>query len=345
MNETTTPQAPESADEIIRERKKRILSAKTFVFFCISAFLVYFLLRRIDLAETIAAFRGADYPMLGLACLVYVFSNLFKSIRFGVLLGDVNAGPMNLYAITSYHNFFNQILPARTGELTFVYYLKQIGRADISRGLHALLVTRIFDFIIVAAFFVCSIIIHYGRQTSMLLVGTGIFFFIVSIVSLFYLKWVVIASRAVFERIMRLVRLHEKGLVKKILAKVIEVEDEFTGFDTRRFIPGLAFTSLLVWSALYLFSFITINALGVDINFMQSVAGATGAVLTNVLPINSFGSFGTLEAGWTGGFVLVGMSEQDAITTGFANHILNFAVAAAIALVCAIVLRLRKRSS
>ncbi len=343
MMHATAPRVPESADEIIRERKKRILSVKSLALFCLSAFLVYFLLNRLDIARTIEAFRGASFSLLGLSSLLYALSNLFRSIRFGVLLGDARVGGMDLFAITGYHNFFNQVLPARTGELTFVYYLKRIGGVDISKGLHALLVARVFDFIIVAAFFVCSIIIHYGWRTSMLLAGTGIFFFIVSIVSLFYLKWIVIASRVVFERAMRLVRLREKPLVKNVLSKVAEVEDEFAGFDTRRFIPALAFTSLLVWSALYLFSYVTINAFGVDMNFMQSVAGATGAVLVNVLPINSFGSFGTLEAGWTGGFVLVGMSEQDAITTGLASHILNIAAAAAIALVCAAALRLRRK--
>ncbi|TAL33459.1 MAG: flippase-like domain-containing protein [Spirochaetes bacterium] len=343
MKDTTTNHAPESADEIIRERRKRILNPRTVVFFALSAGLVYFLLRRIDLGETARTFRDADYRLLGLACVIYVFSNLFKSIRFAVLLKDLEVPQFKLFAITSYHNFFNQILPARTGELTFVYYLKKLAGADISRGLHALLVTRIFDFIIVAAFFVCSIIIHYGRQTSVALLAVGIGFLALSIVSLFYLKWIVILSRSVFERTMAVLRLREKSIVKKVLAKVIEVEDEFSGFDTKRFIPGLAFTSLLVWGALYSMSFVTIHAFGVDINFMQSVAGATGAVLTNVLPINSFGSFGTLEVGWTGGFMLVGMGEQDAITTGFGNHILNFVAAAAIAIAGAIVLKVKNR--
>jgi len=72
------------------------------------------------------------------------------------------------------------------------------------------------------------------------------------------------------------------------------------------------------------------------------VAGNTGQVLANVLPVNSFGSFGTLEAGWSGGFVLVGMSPQDAITTGFGYHLINFVAAAAIAAVCWVVIRLRK---
>ena len=71
--------------------------------------------------------------------------------------------------------------------------------------------------------------------------------------------------------------------------------------------------------------------------------GATGAVLTNTLPVNSFGSFGTLEAGWTGGFLLVGMPLQEAIITGFGSHLIMLLCAAVIAVMCWILLFMVKQ--
>ncbi len=333
---------PASTDEIIIERKKRILSRKTLVLFIFSAFLVVYLLRNLELGKTVETFRNANPWLLLLACCIYFFSNLFKSLRFAVMLKAVNISQADLYAITSYHNFFNQIFPARTGELTFVYYLKKMAGADISKGLHILLVTRIFDFIVVAAFFVCSLVVYYGRRTSMALLAMGIIFFILSVAVLFNLKWIVMFFNGIFNFFTAKTGLDRIGLVEKIKRKMEPVVEEFAGFDTKRFVPELAFTSMLIWGALYAFSFVTIHAFGVDINFLQSVAGSTGGVLTNVLPINSFGSFGTMEAGWAGGFVLVGMSAQDAITTGFGNHIVNFVAAAVIAAGCYIMLKIRK---
>jgi uncharacterized membrane protein YbhN (UPF0104 family) len=104
----------------------------------------------------------------------------------------------------------------------------------------------------------------------------------------------------------------------------------------------LAVTSMLIWCALYLLFYLTIRSFGIDIGIIQSVVGSTGGVLTNILPINSFGSFGTLEAGWTGGFMLVGMSEHDAIFTGFGYHIISFFASGFIALVCFIVTKFKK---
>jgi uncharacterized membrane protein YbhN (UPF0104 family) len=160
-------------------------------------------------------------------------------------------------------------------------------------------------------------------------------------VVLFNLKWIVMLANGLFNIITARLKLDRFRLVGKIKRKMEPVVEEFAGFDTKRFVPELALTSMLVWGALYAFSFVTIHAFGVDISFLQSVAGSTGGVLTNVLPINSFGSFGTMEAGWAGGFVLVGMSPQDAITTGFGNHIVNFVAAAVIAAGCYIIQKAR----
>ena len=47
--------------------------------------------------------------------------------------------------------------------------------------------------------------------------------------------------------------------------------------------------------------------------------------LASVLPVNSFGNFGTQEAGWASGMVLLGYSQQTALTSGFATHLLSLA--------------------
>ncbi len=105
----------------------------------------------------------------------------------------------------------------------------------------------------------------------------------------------------------------------------------------------LVLTSVAVWVVLYIFAYSHDPRLSRGRGFRQAVVGNTGQVLANVLPVNSFGSFGTLEAGWAGGFMLVGMSPQDAITTAFGYHIVNFVASGIIAAGCYGVLALVKR--
>ena len=92
-----------------------------------------------------------------------------------------------------------------------------------------------------------------------------------------------------------------------------------------------------------MFAYACIRAFNVNIGFIANLVGNTGQVLANVLPVNSFGSLGTLEAGWVGGFLLVGMTKQDAITTALGYHIINFVAAAVIAVICWGAMRLHSR--
>lgn len=333
---------PQSAEAVLTERKRRIFSVKTLVLLALSIAIAYFLAGKLDLGRSFDIIRNANVWLIAASCAVYFMSNFFKMLRFRVMLSGSGIPLFALYSITSYHNFFNQIMPARTGELTFVYYLKKIGNVDISKGLHILVVTRIFDFIVISAFFICSLVLFFGAKTSIALVVLGVIFFIVSIVTLFNLKWLVIWSGKLFHITTARFKLQDRPFVAKVLGKIDIVVEEFSSFKAGRLAPMLALTSMLTWGALYFLFFLTIRSFGIDIGFIQSVAGSTGGVLTNVLPINSFGSFGTLEAGWTGGFLLVGMNEHDAIFTGFGYHAISFFASALIALVCFIVMKIRK---
>jgi hypothetical protein len=54
------------------------------------------------------------------------------------------------------------------------------------------------------------------------------------------------------------------------------------------------------------------------------------SVIANALPISGIGNWGTLEAGWAAGFLIVGLSKEKAIATGFGIHIIIFIVCALI---------------
>ena len=337
-----TAPSPESSEAILAERKKRMLGPRAVVFFLISIVLVGVLLWKMDIAQALSSFRNAHLGWVLVACCAYFLSNFCKAVRYRAMLRHLNIGLFEMFAITSYQNFYNQIMPARTGELTLVYYLKTLGNAKISKGLHVLLVTRIYDFIIVAAFFVGSVALYYGRKSSPALVAAGVGFLLFSIAVLFYLKHIIRWGMDFFNLTMRALGLEKKKLVMKFNEKMEPVVREFVEYDTLKEVPVLVLTSVLVWSVLYVFAYVTILAWRVEINFLLSIAGSTGQVLANVLPINSFGSFGTLEAGWAGGYMLAGMKRQDAIATAFGYHIINFIASGFIAAVCYGILKIKK---
>jgi uncharacterized membrane protein YbhN (UPF0104 family) len=50
---------------------------------------------------------------------------------------------------------------------------------------------------------------------------------------------------------------------------------------------------------------------------------STFSLLTTILPFQGIGGFGTMEGGWTIGFMLFGMSKDLAIISGFGVHIIT----------------------
>ncbi len=67
---------------------------------------------------------------------------------------------------------------------------------------------------------------------------------------------------------------------------------------------------------------------GVEISFSQSVIGSSIATVIQLLPVNVFGSFGSLQAGWTIGFVMMGVDAKTALMTGLILHLIVIAILA-----------------
>jgi uncharacterized membrane protein YbhN (UPF0104 family) len=66
--------------------------------------------------------------------------------------------------------------------------------------------------------------------------------------------------------------------------------------------------------------------MGIAIPFLNTVVGSTFAVLSKAIPFISVGGLGAHEAGWTAGFMLVGLHKTLAISSGFAVNILTLCV-------------------
>ena len=332
-----------SAQEILSARKKAVFSVKTLVFFVLAVMIIYFLVSNIDMKKTADALVKADLAFVILSAVIYTVSNFFKSLRFNILLKESAVPIPKMFAISAYQNFFNQIMPARTGELTFLYYTKVMANIRASASLHALLISRMMDLVVVCLFFIIALTLSYGKDLSAPLIIAASLMGACSLLFVFKLHWLVLIGKKTFLFFVSLLRLGKKPLIIKIDEKIDILLEEFAGINMKKRIPLAAAASLFVWLSLYVFSYTTILAFGIDIGFFTAVAGSTGAVLTNVLPINSFGSFGTMEAGWTGGFLFVGMSMQDAVTTGFGYHLINFFAALIVAVICFVFIKTAKK--
>lgn len=318
-------------DHFFRDSFRKFVSARNLIFLALSIFIIFFLVSVFDWEKIKQIVNDINAGYLAVGAAFYILSNILKTARFSYYFNDQKLDFKSLLKVVSYHNFFNQIMPARTGELTQIYYMKKICGINLSGGIHSLLATRFMDLVIVGVFFLISFVKTSGNRFPAVLLPVAGLIIILSLAAMFLMNRIVYAGYIFTIKSVNLTRLDRFAPVKKICEKLHELSDSFSSAGIAGRTPVLFITSALVWLALYSFSYCIIKGFSIDLTFHESVLGATAAVLTNILPINSIGSFGTMEAGWAGGYYLLGVDKNRAIISAFTYHIINFIIAALMA--------------
>lgn len=122
-------------------------------------FLVYYLLKQVDISDIKQAFTGMYRPTLISALVVMLISNFFRAYRKDILIGSDRVGMGDMFLVSMIRNAFNMVLPARTGELSYIYVLTRRFKFPLEVGVSTLMVAIIFDLAIVFSLIVISIII------------------------------------------------------------------------------------------------------------------------------------------------------------------------------------------
>ena len=65
--------------------------------------------------------------------------------------------------------------------------------------------------------------------------------------------------------------------------------------------------SLGIWGCLYAFTALMVIAMDIHAGLSAIVFACTFAFMTAILPVQGIGNFGTFEAGWTLGFLSIGV--------------------------------------
>jgi uncharacterized membrane protein YbhN (UPF0104 family) len=128
-----------------------------------------------------------------------------------------------------------------------------------------------------------------------------------------------------------------------IQRKIHEIAEDFYAIKARKTYFPVTVTSLVTWITIYWMFYAFLRGFGIEISFLKVVFGSTIAVLANALPISGIGNWGTLEIGWAAGFLMVGLSKEKAIATGFGVHIVVFVVCTMMAFISWVTLNLHRK--
>lgn len=280
-----------------------------------------------DAKEFMASIKEIRISWIGSALLCFFLGNILRVRQFQSSIPSLrNVSWPCLFAVITIHKFANHVLPARSGELTYVYLVKKYLGQRLSIGFSSLIIVRILELVTLLMIIITAGMIMALRKVSFmgnyqwLLMGSLLS---LSIMTLFYLPALIKAGENILKNLSRKI---SSGFVSRQINKLrelfLEIHSELHQRGSTTPLFSTAMYSLMIWITLFLMFAAVLRSLGVNVGIDMIIIGSIGAIAANALPINAIGSIGTLEAGWTAGFVAVGVDFKTALTAGIVMHAL-----------------------
>ena len=287
--------------------------------------LLYILLSQIDFDDVTTTVVHMDLRYIAIGFVLYICSYFLRAFRFYILLGrDININ--SLFNIVCIHNFLNSLLPARTGELSYIYMLKKLHNKDIAVGASTLVISRIYDFIAISSIFLISAWMVrnlLGRIQELVYIVA--IFMILCVIILVAISRTGEAFLQLVSSISGLVGVEENHFMKYFMTKTTDVIRAMERMRTIRMGSWALFISILIWAANYSMVFFVLKGLSFSLPLQLVVVGSTFTLLSTLLPISGIANFGTSEGVWTLVFVPLGLTLDHAIISGLGYHIVLIA--------------------
>lgn len=265
-----------------------------------------------------------------LAFIFYLALNFIRAFRFALFFKE-KTELKKFLPIVLIHNFWNQILPFSSGELTYIYLTKKSGRINLGESLTSLLAARIFDFFTIIFFTILSFyvlskktgaVLNFEINNLILALASVLFFLFIFLV--IFNKKITAPLQSVFQKIGFL----KFKAVKFLFVKFSEAMDALCEARSFKVFFKLGFYSLLVWIFdLFITMFLSLSG-GVGLNFWQAAA-ASGILMFTIfiLPFQTPLNLGTYEGALFLAYSLFGFETALAIKVAALVHIENIVFA------------------
>jgi len=233
------------------------------------------------------------------------------------------------------------VLPSKLGELSYPYLLNRIGGISITEGLASLIASRVYDFFIILVIFLFSSLAFQNlfKVNLLFVLLLTLLLILVILLVFFYMNYLLTLISNVCGCFFKILRKEESKTHLWVQRKIHEVSEDFYAIRAKKTYLAVTLTSLLSWSMIFLTFQAFLLGFGIQISFLKVLFGSTVAVIANALPIGGIGNWGTLEVGWAAGFLMTGLSKEQAIATGLGVHILIFVICALLGLLSWVTLK------
>lgn len=309
---------------------------KSMIAVLVTAIFLGVMLTQINSSTLIETIGRINPIYLVIGFLLYIWIFVLRAMRMYIIL-EGKVPMISLLTILFVHNMFNNLLPARTGELSYVYLLKEKAGLNINYGLSSLMIARIFDLVGISFLFLLSIFVV--KDLPFFIAGVLMLVTLVLGLALIFTVLLLFYNRKFLnflEKFVNKTKLDKIKYARIALEKSEETVENFKIIKSKKIIVVSVALSIAIWLIASMITFLFLLEMEVYISIWKIFIASAIMVITTILPVHSVGGFGTIEGTWTAIYVALGVSAQMAFVSGIGVHliiVLYFLVLGAIGIV------------
>ncbi len=287
--------------------------------------LAYFLLRQIDLKEIPRTLSRLSIEALLIGFIAYCLLVFAKTLRFRALL-NLGSRVHHIFPILALHTFWGNILPMRTGDISYVYLMQRRQKVEATHGIASLLVASLIDLVLLMGLVIATAWLlrtelretFSGRLLYLLplLVGGGL---IIAVISVYAVPNACL--RFAKHCAAPLLRLEVRPLSWGV-NKGVEVLQDLMAFRSNQRFLEVWLYSLLCLVIRFGFQCYLVMKMGIDIPMTEVLFALAFTNVFNLFPVQTVGNFGTTEFPFVWLLHHFGTSVETATVAGFSLHIL-----------------------
>lgn len=295
----------------------------------VTAFLLWFVLKGVDLAGVWAEVRGANVLLLALAVTIATITFLLRALRWKVLLAPIHPGTglRSRFAAVNIGFMANNLLPARVGEFARAYALARMEPVPASGAFASLVVERFLDGLAIVLFMLLAVAAPgfprelLASQTALGGVIQGVMGILA--VLLTFMVLLLLFPRPVVAMAERVAGFLPGRLARLLVDSLEAFLDGLKVFRSPRLLLLAVLWSLAVWAWQSLAFWVGFRAFGIQVGYDAALfVNATVAFLVGVPAAPGF--FGTFHAGAKMGLAAYGVPAAPTLAFAFGFHLGGF---------------------
>jgi len=290
------------------KKRKYLLNIFAIVFPIV--FFVY-IINKIHLRDLGFVLNNLSLKWYFFGFVIFSLNQLMITLKFFVLLPGRKMNLFQLFQIQALYIFMNYILPFKTGEFSYLFFIKKYSEASIAEGVTSLFVSRVFDVLTLILFWVA---LYFARDK----VFVNIPEFQNPVRFLFLILFVILIGMFFFIGILPKFLERKKKDSHVFRSFLLQLVEKFKGVHNLKSYIMILLLSGVMYICIFWSFGIIVRSVGYSVGIWQAVTISLFALLGRI--VQGVGNFGSHEASWTGALLLIGFPQKDALLIALSSH-------------------------